>query len=69
MFSKTRIALSIAIILATAASASAATTKPHHAKAHRAAIFNMVPGSDDANAAAAPFSIEAPDRFGISSQR
>ena len=43
MFSKTKIALSAAIVLSTAFSASAATT--HHAThVKRSAIYNMVPG-------------------------
>jgi hypothetical protein len=42
MFSKTKIALSVAIVLTTAFSASAATThRPAHV--HRSAIYNMVP--------------------------
>jgi hypothetical protein len=69
MFSKTKLALSIAMILGTAFSASAATTKPHHVKAHPAALFDMVPDSNGAGASSLPFGIEAPDRFGISSQR
>jgi hypothetical protein len=43
MFSKTKIALSAAIVLSTAVSASAATTH-HPAHVHRSAIYNMVPG-------------------------
>ena len=69
MFSKAKVSLSIAIILASALSASAATIKPHHARIHRTAIFNMVPDFNGAGVSAAPFGIEAPDRFGISSQR
>jgi hypothetical protein len=43
MFSKTKIALSAAIVLSTAVSASAATThRPAHV--HRSAIYNMVHG-------------------------
>jgi hypothetical protein len=42
MFTKTKIALSAAIVLSTALSASAAT-KPRVSHAHRAAIYNMVP--------------------------
>ena len=43
MFSKTKIALSAAIVLSTAVSASAATAhRPAHV--HRSAIYNMVPG-------------------------
>jgi len=69
MFSKAKITLSIAIVLASALSASAATIKPHHARMHRTAIFNMVPDFEGARVSAVPFGIEAPDRFGISSQR
>jgi hypothetical protein len=43
MFSKTEIALSAAIILTAAFSASAATTH-HHVHVHRSAIYNMVRG-------------------------
>jgi hypothetical protein len=43
MFSKTKIALSAAIVLSTVFSASAATThRPVHV--HRPAIYNMMPG-------------------------
>jgi hypothetical protein len=43
MFSKTNIALSVAIVLSTACSASAATAhRPAHV--HRSAIYNMAPG-------------------------
>ena len=42
MFSKTKIALSAAIVLASAVSASAAT-KPRVSHSHRPAIYNMVP--------------------------
>jgi spore maturation protein SpmA len=69
MFSKTRIALSLAIVLASALSASAATIKPEHAKTHRTALFNMVTDFNGAGNAAVPFGIETFDRFGISSQR
>ena len=69
MFSKTKLALSIAIILGAAASASAATTKPHHVKAHPTTLFDMVSDSNGAGASSVPFGIEGPDRFGISSQR
>jgi hypothetical protein len=43
MFSKTEIALSAAIVLSTALSASAATVH-RHAHVRRPAIYNMVPG-------------------------
>jgi hypothetical protein len=45
MFSKIEIALSAAIVLSTAFSASAATAIAHrHAHVRRTAIYNMVPG-------------------------
>ena len=43
MFTKTKIALSAAIVLSAAFSASAAT-KPRGTHSHRTAIYNMVPG-------------------------
>jgi hypothetical protein len=43
MFSKTKIALSAAIVFSTAFSASAAPTH-RRAHVHRPAIYNMVPG-------------------------
>jgi hypothetical protein len=43
MFSTAKIALSAAIVLSTAFSASAAT-KPRVSHAHRTAIYNMAPG-------------------------
>jgi hypothetical protein len=43
MFSKTKIALSAAIVLSTAFSASAVTAH-RHAHVRRPAIYNMVPG-------------------------
>jgi hypothetical protein len=42
MFNRTKIALSTAIVLGTAFSASAAT-KPHSTHVHRSALYNMAP--------------------------
>jgi hypothetical protein len=68
MLSKTRIALSAAMILSTAFSASAAT-KSHVSHVEHRAIFNMVPDANAPRGFTAPFALEAPDRFGIASQR
>jgi hypothetical protein len=43
MFTKTKIAFAIAIVLSTAFSASAAT-KPRVSHTRRTAIYNMIPG-------------------------
>jgi hypothetical protein len=56
------------MILSTALSASAAT-KSHVSHVERRAIFNMVPDANVSRGFTAPFGLEAPDRFGIASQR
>jgi hypothetical protein len=68
MYTKIEIALSAAIVLSTALSASAAT-KPRVTHVHRTAIYNMVPAYNASRDPSAPSGLEAPDRFGIESQR
>jgi hypothetical protein len=67
MFSKTKIALSAAIVLSTAFSASAAT-KPRVSHVHRPALYNMVPNYSASRDLPAPSGFSGRD-FGIESQR
>jgi hypothetical protein len=65
MFTKTKIALSAAIVLGAAFSASAAT-KPAVTQVSQAAAYDMIPGYDrDGHTVGIP----NPDRFGVQSQR
>ena len=65
MLTPARIALSAAIVLSTAFSASAAT-KAHVTRGDRAAMSNVIPGYDhDGNTVAVP----NPDGFSVQSQR
>jgi hypothetical protein len=66
MLIKTEIALS-AVILLGAFPASAAT-KPRVTHAKRSAIYKMVPNNDTSRDPSPPL-LEAPDPFGIQSQR
>jgi hypothetical protein len=69
MFSKTKIALSAAIVLSATFPALAATTNYHDSHAKRSAIYNMVPAYSAPRGPSAASGFEAPDRFGIESQR
>jgi len=65
MFSKTKIALSAAIVLSSAFTASAAT-KPRVTQDNRPAVYDMIPGYDKDGRT---IGIPNPDLFGAQSKR